>query len=410
MRPVDGNPYPAPGNPPGNGLPAVAHLAHAPGFAPDDSRNDAHVPLHPAPLPLAVAGMAKPSAASPNASSQKSLSERAVNAVKLGPKAWYSEWHSLKPEERTSFLTTGLQEVVKLGRPRLCQYKAALHAACCRVGRDALLAQSLLPASDLIPLLIKLDLNRVLADILATEAGRQALLEANKRDMTPLHVAAVNNNRKAVRLLLLYAEDAAALRMKPDAKGWLPLHHAAWVGAADAARYLLQDKGKGQRLSPTKANHLPLDIAIVYAANAAMVRLLLEDCAKEQTTVQAEPLKSIALMLAAHCGLADIVKVLLNVKPTLAQQLTMRDSKGKSALDYAKQSGDAATIKLLEDALQSLPAASSSSTSTSTATTSTHAYAGSDAPVPLTPYPATPAPGMAGAEEATEEGEPDLFF
>jgi ankyrin repeat protein len=261
-----------------------------------------------------------------------------------------------------------------------------------------------------------LGLNELLAEALKTGAGKASLRKASKHGDTPLHLAARYSNFKAAQLILSADDAEGTLRVKGNGCGGLPIHFAALYGADDIAGLLLARKGKEQRLTASNNGRLPICYAISVAANAALVSTLLEECAEEQVVARYEPSKMTVLMVAIRVGSPDIVRLLLDVRSALPQQLTMRDDRNRTALDYAKQADNPEILALIEAAMKDLPEASSSNSTSTGATTSNSATTTTasgpapgtgDGPVPLTPYPATP---MADAwPEIEEEFEaPDL--
>ncbi len=186
---------------------------------------------------------------------------------------------------------------------------------------------------------------------------------------------------------------------------FLPLHHACAQNCTKIVDLLLARKGKEQRLHVTAGGSLPLHAAVLIGAGVDVVPALLMECAAEQTRAQTLVRKHNALMLAARNWMVSVVKSLLAVEETLAEQLQALDSKGHTAIDYANQGGNADIIRMIETAMQTLSIASSSSSSSSSSTATTPATAPrvTEPPVPLTPAP-TANFGFSDTEDDVDQG------
>jgi ankyrin repeat protein len=234
------------------------------------------------------------------------------------------------------------------------------------------------------------------------------LFKADKQGFSPLHIAAQHGTKAAVDKILACDDAAGTLRMALTAKGSLPLYFAAAAGADDCAELLLDRKGKEQRMFADSLGQIPLMYALdLGGAEEVLVTRLLAECPEEQTSWLDDDQRN-CLMYAAWLGSVSAVRVLLAVKPTVAQQLAARNANGHSARDIARIEGHADILALLEDAMQGLPTASASTTSTaSSATTSSQPgpHGSSQGPVPMTPFPSSPQAGE-GFESFTGEDEP----
>jgi ankyrin repeat protein len=403
-------------------------LARPPQFILGGPGMASSIPMSVAPPPVVNGGMplpemAVPPPSAPDAVAQlksifedKALMARVQAAVGKGRNAWYAAFLALQGEEQIRFGIASIDHIGQKWGPSFNVWRGALNACCRRVGMERLLAQEWGGRTPYVSVLAVLGLNELLAEALKTGAGKASLRKASKHGDTPLHLAARYCNFKAAQLILSADDAEGTLRVKGNGCGGLPIHFAALYGADDIAGLLLARKGKEQRLTASNNGRLPICYAISVAANAALVSTLLEECAEEQVVARYEPSKMTVLMVAIRVGSPDIVRLLLDVRSALPQQLTMRDDRNRTALDYAKQADNPEILALIEAAMKDLPEASSSnststgatmSNSATTTTASGPAPGTGDGPVPLTPYPATP---MADAwPEIEEEFEaPDL--
>lgn len=395
----------------------------APGMAPS-------VPMSVAPPRVVDGGMPLPAMAvppplAPEAGAQaksifedKALMARVEAAVGTGrATAWYAAFLALQGEEQIRFGIASIDHIGQKWGPSFFVWRGALNACCRRVGMERLLAQEWAGRTPYVSVLAVLGLNELLAEALKTGAGKASLRKASKHGDTPLHLAARYCNFEAAQLILSADDAEGTLRVKGNGCGGLPIHFAALCGANDIAGLLLARKGKEQRLTATlNTKFLPIHMAILKAVSDTLVKTLLEECAEEQVVARYGSAKMTPLMVAIRICSPEIVRLLLNVRSALPQQLTMRDDRNRTALDYAKESGNPEILALIEAAMKDLPEASSSSSTGTGATTSNSATTTTasgpapgtgDGPVPLTPYPATP---MADAwPEIEEEFEaPDL--
>ena len=127
----------------------------------------------------------------------------------------------------------------------------------------------------------------------------------------------------------------------------------------------------------------------------------------EQVSAQTGPGWN-ALMFAIYAQSPKAVKMLLDVPGALAVQLGARDSEGLGAIDHARLRGNAEVIALIEAAMQTAPngassTASTGSTSAGNGATRLQPAVGTEPPVPMTPYPSTPAPAEQSGFSDTED-------
>jgi ankyrin repeat protein len=186
----------------------------------------------------------------------------------------------------------------------------------------------------------------------------------NEDGQTALLCAAYDGHADCVRMLL----DAGADKEAVDQRGWTPLMLAALEGHADCARLLLDAGANAEatsagawtalmwaaRRGQTDCMRLLLNAgvsldakdvdgrtALLWAASenqADCVRLLLEAGAdKEAIGVDGE----MALMWAARAGHADCVRLLLAAGAD-------KEAYGRTALDWAIQSGKRDIVRLIE--------------------------------------------------------------
>jgi ankyrin repeat protein len=227
---------------------------------------------------------------------------------------------------------------------------------------------------------------------LATEAGKMSLILKNSAGQTPLHMASRFGTKKAVHSILGCDDDTGSLRMEQTNGGHIALHDACVNNHVSAVLLLLGLKGREQRMSASTHGSLPIHGALLHGANIDVLPHLLAECASEQTLAQTSRGMN-ALMLAARAASADAVDLLLAVEGSLAAQLEARDSEGLAAIDHARRSGNAGVIARIDAAMQTLQPSSASTTTSTTSTTATPAAlpANNRGPIPLMPYPPTPA-------------------
>jgi hypothetical protein len=409
------------------GMPQPPGVMQAPVFRPGSLGNAAPAPF-PVPIPGAAGNgparpgsapqAAMPAAPAPGIPGQpgcesdvwqdQALLEQAGQAVLLGMQTWSMSCSRLEKEGRARFLIASLPVIAKLKGRDYLRWKSVLQLAFKKVEITRLIAQQWPDEVNLVHLLVRLQVNQLLDRVLATEAGKACLFKANKQGLSPLHTAVLQGNKEAIGKILACDDTAGSLRMAPNAKGNLPIHFAATMGDEDCAELLLSCKGKEQRMFASSVGQIPLSLALLYGGGQEeLVTRLLAECRQEQTSWQSTDSKANCLMYAAAVGMVSAVQALLAVESTLAQQLALRDVKGRSAWDIAKQGGHADILALLDSAMQGLPATSSATTSTaSTATTSSQPgpHGGNQGPVPMTPFPPSPQAGEAFESFTDEDG------
>lgn len=317
---------------------------------------------------------------------------------------WMKNALLLKGQEKTDFLIASLYEVVrKLGwNPG---WHVGLNFIMNNVGMDVLLAQKWPDDRALVSLLTGIKANQWLDQALLRGEGQRSLFVRDKTGTAPLDVAVMAGNKKAVRSILAFDDDAGTLRTSQNPRKFIALHNMCGYIKDPIVALLLERKGREQRLSANDAGVLPIHAALFAGIGAGALPRLLAECAEEQTLAQT--IDGInALMLAAANGPASAVTALLAVKGTLARQLEARDSKGNRAIYHARDSGNAEIIRLIEAAMKKPPSASSSATpSTTTRMTALYGlpYRGNERPVPLTPCPPTAVvvedPGISDTED-----------
>ena len=148
----------------------------------------------------------------------------------------------------------------------------------------------------------------------------------DERGETALLIAVRSGSDKVVEFLLKQPSVKVEARNR---NGESPLMLAALLGRLDIATKLIQRKAE-----VNKTRWTPLHYACSNAepSSEAMVRLLLE----HHAYIDAEsPNRSTPLMMAARYGHADLVPLLLaeGADPTL------RNEKGMTAIDFARQTG-----------------------------------------------------------------------
>jgi len=139
--------------------------------------------------------------------------------------------------------------------------------------------------------------------------------------ITPLHVACSGIRRiEAVRLLIAKGADINAM----DDRGMTPLRCAAWGNSIDAAKLLI---AKGADINAGAGEGTALHTA-VYEGRRDMVKFLIEEGA--DINVKDSRGKT-PLDYAARAGRTESVKLLLEA----GADVNVKDSRGKTPLDYA---------------------------------------------------------------------------
>ncbi|KAI2786352.1 hypothetical protein POX_g08736 [Penicillium oxalicum] len=179
-------------------------------------------------------------------------------------------------------------------------------------------------------------------DTRATEILLAHGARANGRERTrmahPIILAAMQGATEIVQLLLDHQANIEA----EDFAGLTALQWAVRENHLDVARLLLSRKADVETTGSDR--YTPLTIAVLHGL-VEMVEVLLEAQAdingRERTTNQT------ALITAAQTSFADIVRLLL----LKGARVDACDSKGLSALDYAKRKGRSDIVAMLEGAI-----------------------------------------------------------
>ena len=156
----------------------------------------------------------------------------------------------------------------------------------------------------------------------------------NRIGETPLLIVIKNGHAELVGPLL----SAGADINQPAVNGVTPLMAAAYNGQLDIARQLLAKGANFQATDRIRKN------AMVYAAGEGhtdIVKLLL-DAGVDPNEVYANDLT--ALMWAAGYGKTETVRALLKA----GARADMRDNRGKTALDIAREAHHDDTVTVLE--------------------------------------------------------------
>ena len=325
--------------------------------------------------------------------------------ISNGLPAWKETLHSLKGQERTNFLIVSFPQIAGT-------YGSAGHWNCAirmimeMVDMATMLAQKWPNNLSFLHLLAGIKDHEWIDLALARDGVPQSLHSSDMAGLTPLHWAAITGKKKVVQAMLSHDDEAGSLRLKKNKANSIPLHMACQAGHGSTVALLLSSKGKEQRLSADSLGRFPIHSALIAGGVGALPYLLAE-CAMEQVSAQAENGWN-ALMLAICVPSPKAVKMLLDIPGTLAVQLGARDSEGLGAIDHARLQGNAEVIALIEAAMQTAPNGASSTTSTGSTSTGNGATrlqpaVGTEPPVPMTPYPSTPAPAEQSGFSDTED-------
>ena len=320
--------------------------------------------------------------------------------------SWMATFQSLKAQARKDFLMISLYEI-EAQRGADGRWSGITDMIMDAVGMDAMLAQRWPENKSLVRILSGLRNHAWLELALAARSGPQSLQIPDALGKTPLPVAVGNGTRKVVQTILAFDDDAGSLRLRRAAKtNAIPLQIACAHGHASIVTLLLKIKGKEQRLSRDMFNRLPIHAAVVGSTGAGVLPLLLAECAAEQVHAQTS-IGTNALMFAVKHQSSKAVRMLLDVPGTLAGQLEARDKNGRNAIDHARDTANADIIALLRAAMQGLHAVPSSTASTTSASTAAvtrpQPSVGIEPPVPLTPYPPTPALAIQDFSDTDED-------
>lgn len=161
----------------------------------------------------------------------------------------------------------------------------------------------------------------------------------NERGDHALHVALREDSPKVVNFLLSQGTVKVESR---NAQGESPLMIAAIMGRLESAKRLIQ---RGAEVNKTGWTPLHYAASRTESDSVEMVRLMLQ----HHAYIDAEsPNKSTPLMLAAHYGHADVVRLLLEE----GADPTLRNEQGLTAVDFARRAGRDDMAELVAAALR----------------------------------------------------------
>jgi hypothetical protein len=290
---------------------------------------------------------------------QQPLIDQIRASINRGVGSWMKTAISLKDQERTNFMIASLHEVIRSYRLSSSWF-GPVNMIMGSVGMDRLLAHRWPGDAGLVSILVRLMPNRWLDQALAHDAGRMSLREANVVGWTPLDHAVAASSTKAVRQILPFDDEMGTLRLHQSQAKRIALHIACLTNNAKVVDLLLERNGKAQRLSFCDGQCMPVHFAAGIGADARILQRLLAEHATEQTLAKTLVLNRNALMFAVAAKAPSLVRQLLAVETTLADQLEARDCNGQRAVDYARDAGDADIIRAIADATQWLSLTSSS--------------------------------------------------
>ena len=328
---------------------------------------------------------------SQNIFQDKVLVAQVKRKLSEGRANWQRVTVSLKGQAKTNFLILSLL-CIAIDKGSARHWSVVADKIIDELGTTFLCAQKWPAGQTWTHLVAGLKNTKWLNLVLATVAGKKSLILKNSDGETPLFMAVTLGTRKAVQSILRCDDDTGSLRMEQNKDRRIALHYACEADHVPAALLLLNLKGREQRMYATTYGLLPIHGALIFGANIDVLPHLLAECAMEQTLARTSHGTN-ALMFAAGAASVAAVDMLLAVKGSLAAQLEARDSKGLAAIDHARRSGNAEVIARIDAAMQTLQPFSSSSTATSTAAIPAALPGNHRGPVPLTPYPPTPAAG-----------------
>lgn len=310
--------------------------------------------------------------------------------VSKGLFVWKDAELSLTGQARKDFLIVSLHEI-EAQRGADGRWSGITDMIMDVIGMDAMLAQKWPGNKSLVRILAGLKNHAWLELALAARSGPQSLQIHDAVGRTPLHIAVCHGTKKVVQVILALDDNAGSLRLQKTAKkNHIPLHIACGHGHESVVALLLKIKGKEQRLTPAMFNCLPIHSAVTDSTGAGVLPHLLAEYAAEQVHAQTSSGTN-ALMFAVRTQSPRAVKMLLDGPGTLGGQLEARDENGFSAIDHARDAGNAEIIALLEAAMKGLRAvpssAASTTTTSTTAVTRLQPSVGVEPPVPLTPNP-----------------------
>ncbi len=172
-------------------------------------------------------------------------------------------------------------------------------------------------------LLYAVSLGHVAVVKVLLEAGANVDAVTMEGQLSSLHIAAATGDIDVLRVLL----EAGANPMLQSANGAYPLHDAIWGKHLEAVRTLLPAYA-GINFSPKGGPHgSPLAMAISYDRVDCMRAFLEAGFNPNDERLKAEP----PLILAASSGSKRCLRLLLEA----GADRQMRDTRGKTALDYA---------------------------------------------------------------------------
>lgn len=161
----------------------------------------------------------------------------------------------------------------------------------------------------------------------------------NERGDHALHVALREDSPKVVNFLLSQRTVKVESR---NAQGESPLMIAAIMGQLESAKRLIQ---RGAEVNKTGWTPLHYAASRTERDSVEMVRLMLQ----HHAYIDAEsPNKSTPLMLAAHYGHADVVRLLLEE----GADPSLRNEQGLTAVDFARRAGRDDMAELVATALR----------------------------------------------------------
>jgi len=161
----------------------------------------------------------------------------------------------------------------------------------------------------------------------------------NEKGDHALHVALREDSSRVVNFLLSQRAVKVELR---NAKGESPLMIAAIKGQLDPAKRLIQ---RGAEVNKTGWTPLHYAASRAEPDSVDMVRLMLQ----HHAYIDAEsPNKSTPLMLAAHYGHPDALRLLLEE----GADPSLRNEQGLTAVDFARRAGRDDMVDLVSAALR----------------------------------------------------------
>jgi ankyrin repeat protein len=388
----------------------MANGVHPPLFAPGIPAFLAgQRPPPPPPPPVAQLALApaKPAGnqGNPDIFNDKTLDLQVKTKISGCRAGWVATVRSLKGQERTDFLIVSFFHIVKTHGSN-GNWNGAIRMIIETVEMDAMLAPKWPENMSFLHLLARIKDHEWIELALARNGVPQSLQSTDERGWSPLHAAALSGKKKIVQAILSHDDEAGSLRLKKNKENSIPLHMACQESHGSTITLLLSSKGKEQRLSANSRGCFPIHSAL-FNSGVGSLPYLFAECAMEQASAQLTDGRN-ALMLAIQAASPKAVKMLLDIPGALAVQLGARDIDGLVAIDHARLMGNAEMIALIEAAMQTAPTgvsstASTSSTSMGNGATRLQPAMGTEPPVPMTPYPSTPAPAEQSGFSDTED-------